>query len=181
MIQMGQRLQGALPEMWVLSPQKAETGGYQTRTEEVMVGRLVMVRFGSQQAKVVAHMEVPIGMCKIPKREVIVTSDPKADWSMQLRISEPDKFYSSLDEGCFFYGLKTIPTVESVIGDRDGLVLEISRDFDKNDLKDLIGIMMRYGLDLSCLRAIAVDIDSIEFNNHDAYWYKSMFRHSSPE
>ena len=93
-----------------------------------------------------------------------------------LTIREPAIFYSYLDEENFFRWLESIPAVTSV--SRVGLDLEVSlrQILDEPNLRDLIAIFRRYGIDMKCLRHLATSSNESWFKNPIAYWYKDVFQ-----
>jgi hypothetical protein len=93
----------------------------------------------------------------------------------KLIIKEPSSFYSYLDEENFFRWLQSIPVVTDVV--RVGFDLEISLDspIDEPNLRDLIAVLKRYGVDLKCLRKFVDSSNESWFKNPQAYWYKAVF------
>lgn len=95
--------------------------------------------------------------------------------SDKLIIREPSTFYSYLDEENFFRWLESIPAVTGV--SRVGFNLEVSLKptIDEPNLRDLIAILRRYGIDMKCLKAFANPNNEFWFRNPIAYWYKAVF------
>jgi hypothetical protein len=59
------------------------------------------------------------------------------------------RFYHQSDERAFFEWLSRIPGVKSYAGDgRNGLVVQLKRRPGKNDLRQLLALCRRHGVDM---------------------------------
>jgi hypothetical protein len=93
-----------------------------------------------------------------------------------VRIEEIGRFYSSGDEEAFFFWLKSIPAVKSFTGKHKGLSVEIADPIDDDSLRELIGLLSRYEINMSCLRLLAHDQNASWLKDKDRYWYNSIWQ-----
>lgn len=96
---------------------------------------------------------------------------------MILKIVIREKtYYCYQDEKHFFGWLEGIPSVKSVTGEPAGLAIAIEMDeFDLDDFADLIGLLMRYGLDMRPLRACVTPQNEAWVRDRTAFWYSKIF------
>lgn len=94
---------------------------------------------------------------------------------IKLIIEEPDPFWSRLDEKSFFEWLKSIPAVKRIVGTKNGLEISLETPLDEPNLRDLIAVMHRYGIDKKCLRDFCTPDNEKWFKDPEKYWYKSVF------
>ena len=92
----------------------------------------------------------------------------------EFTISEPIFFYCYRDEENFFRWLEAIPGVEKVSGGAKGLTVRLDM-LGRSEWIDLIGLMARYSLDLSCLKDVLLPGNEEWVQDSDAYWYKLLF------
>ena len=92
-----------------------------------------------------------------------------------LLINEPRPFFSYLDEKHFFSWLESIVSVQNIKPVDGGMELTLDYEFEKESLYDLISLMMRYGLDMQCLKELCTEKNKSWFKNPNAYWYKKVF------
>lgn len=95
----------------------------------------------------------------------------------KLIIKEPNPYWSYLDEKNFFEWLESIPAIKKVIGIGTSLGLEIyiKTPLNEPNLRDLIAILHKYGIDKKCLREFATSENEKWFKDNNSYWYKSVF------
>ena len=96
-------------------------------------------------------------------------------------IPEPKIFYSYLDEKHFFYWLEEIPAVKNVLGVISGLELTIIQPLDQPNLRDLIAVMKRYQLDMTCLADFCTPENEFWFRDPEKYWHTDIFGKKSEE
>lgn len=95
---------------------------------------------------------------------------------MDIRVKEPSRFYSYLDEENFFKWMKSIPAVSQINRQgRDLVVTLTGQEIEKADLFDLIALFARYQIDMADLKKFADTEHGDWISNPDAYWYSSMF------
>jgi len=110
-------------------------------------------------------------------------------YDYQLEIPEPLLWYSQADETAFFKGLTHINAIKS-FKVRPGrpmddicnhLILFLDRPImHDNSLIDLIGLMYRYSLDMSCLAAQCTTENAAWFKDPTKYWYQAVFGDQPP-
>ena len=93
---------------------------------------------------------------------------------MKLLIQLP-AFYCHSDEDCFFRWLKSIEGVAEVIGAPEGLIVEFDRLIDRDSFYELVGLLVRYGVQLTSLRAICESHPDPWFRDKSNYWYGGVF------
>ncbi|WP_322359371.1 hypothetical protein [Pseudomonas sichuanensis] len=94
---------------------------------------------------------------------------------MKILIELPS-FFSNLDEVRFFEGLTSNPATVEVRGSGRGLNIKIDkRKLSKENMRELISIFFRYGVNLRPLAEIANGSRHAWMKDSDYYWYKSMF------
>lgn len=101
-----------------------------------------------------------------------------------LMVPEPILWYSQADEGAFYnaiHGLDSVLGIKVVSGKLfDGIPNQIELLLSKpklheDNLRDLIGLLFRYDVDMNCLRNQLTDENSSWFKQRDTYWYKKVF------
>ena len=102
----------------------------------------------------------------------------------KLVISEPLKFYCQFDEDCFYHWLKSLDSLQELEilpgnplnGISNKILLSFHQEgIDDEDLKQLIGLLMRYQLDMSSLISLCTKSNEKWFKNPKAYWYCQVF------
>jgi hypothetical protein len=89
-------------------------------------------------------------------------------------------YYSQGDEDAFFGRLKSLPCVTSIRGKPDGLHLTL-RAPSEWQLRELIALLFRYGLDMTPLAALKTDRNQRWFfQNRQAYWHAKVFGRARP-
>ncbi|UWU74882.1 hypothetical protein N2603_33255 [Bradyrhizobium huanghuaihaiense] len=73
---------------------------------------------------------------------------------MKIAIREPAPFFSNGDEDSFFHWLKSIDAVKDFVGSPRGLEVTLEDPVEDLSLRELIGLLTRYGLDMRCLRGL---------------------------
>ncbi len=92
-----------------------------------------------------------------------------------VRIDEPRPLYGHLDEEFFFAWLKSLRGVDLVDVEDGKIALAIGEDASPASVKDLIALMVRYGLDLSPLRSLVVGSRLRWMHDPKAYWFAALF------
>lgn len=85
------------------------------------------------------------------------------------------QFFSYMDEENFFTWLKKIPAIQDIRGTARGLELTITKPMDRHSLADLIAALMRYSIDMKCLRDLSRPEDEAWFKDPQKYWHKAVF------
>jgi len=87
------------------------------------------------------------------------------------------KFYHEADERAYFEWLQRIPCVESVRGEgQRGLVVKLKRRPGEDDLRQLLALAHRYGLDMCKFAKFETAANSHWFRDPKMYWHDSVFR-----
>ncbi|SEA75088.1 hypothetical protein [Nitrosospira multiformis] len=94
---------------------------------------------------------------------------------MKVIIQEPSLFFSDGDEDYFFEWLKSITSVKGFTRCVGGLEVTLVDQVDDPSLRELIGLMTRYGLDMKWLRNLRTAQNECWFANDNKYWYPSVF------
>ena len=85
-------------------------------------------------------------------------------------------FYSQGDEESFFVWAKSIPGVDKVYGEIDEIVLSLtSSELSYESLRELIGLLYRYGVPMLQLAAFETEENTVWFRNKESYWYPHVF------
>lgn len=86
-------------------------------------------------------------------------------------------FNSTIDEKVFFDWIKGISAITSTSGEGNKIFLELNDvNLPDSDLRELIGLYERYGIDMRPLAAFANDRNRSWFeNNKLAYWHVKIF------
>jgi hypothetical protein len=95
--------------------------------------------------------------------------------TLTLLLHEPSPYFCAHDEDHFFGWLQSVPAVEGVRGTPAGLEVKIAVPIDDDDLRSLIGLHARYGLDASPLRALRTARNEKWFHDPRKYWFASVF------
>jgi hypothetical protein len=95
---------------------------------------------------------------------------------MKVKIQEPRLFFSDGDEDYFFEWLQSIPEVKDVVRVKTDLELTLADQVDDTSLRELLGLLKRYGLDMTPLRALLTPENEHWFAEKKAYWYRSVFK-----
>lgn len=162
---------------------------------QVMAGRIHREKFGFLQGKGGLHTAGRIGMCRIQRRESMKTSGH--DFKLQsatlswgaivkvkvdgdlLKIYHMDSgvvFYHQNDERAFFEWIERIPCFKSYeSGYGHGLTVCLSRRPKKDELRDIIALCYRYGVDMRQLGKFETKRNSIWFRDPSKYWYSRIF------
>ena len=98
---------------------------------------------------------------------------------MQIEI-QLTTFYSRGDELRFFQGLKEIGCIQNVKGVGRGLVFDIALSrLRKENLFELIGLLWRYQIDLTPLRALSEKNKKYAWLTETKfYWHEKMYSHN---
>jgi hypothetical protein len=86
------------------------------------------------------------------------------------------RFYHKNDERPFFEWLSRIPCVKSFNGEgNDGLVVRLKRKPGNDDLRQLLALCHRYGVDMRQLAKFETARNRDCFCDPQSYWYKGVF------
>ena len=86
------------------------------------------------------------------------------------------RFYHQSDERAFVEWLSRIPCVESYAGDaRNGLVVQLKRRPGKDDLRQLLALCRRYGVDMRQLAKFETEKNRNWFCHPETPWYQAVF------
>ncbi|MBS0278857.1 MAG: hypothetical protein JSR81_14640 [Proteobacteria bacterium] len=97
---------------------------------------------------------------------------------MEIIIQERT-YYSPGDENAFFGWLENLKCVSTVKGAPDGLHVKLRRRPSESDLREMIGLLYRYGLDMKPLAALVTERNARWFRNTKMFWYRSVFGKTS--
>jgi hypothetical protein len=90
------------------------------------------------------------------------------------------KFYHLSDERAFFEWLTRIPCVQSCEGDGNrGLVVRLKRRPGKDDLRQLVALCRRYGVDMKQLGKFETAKNRVWFRDPQTPWYRAVFGKTS--
>lgn len=85
-------------------------------------------------------------------------------------------YYCYQDEKYFYAWLEGIPAVKSVSGTPAGLTVAIElEEFDLDCFADLIGLLMRYGLDMRPLKACVTPQNEAWARDRTKFWFNKIF------
>lgn len=85
-------------------------------------------------------------------------------------------FYHQNDERAFFEWLARIPCVASFAGEGvHGLVVRLKRRPGKDDLRQLVAICHRYGVDMRQLAKFETVGNRVWFRDPKKYWHDAVF------
>lgn len=106
------------------------------------------------------------------------------DNNHKIVIEEPSPFYCQLDESNFYNGLKSIRSIRELyisetrnsFDERNKIALILESEYlPSADLKNLIGLLMRYELPMQMLAAQCNSHNRSWLKNPHAYWYQRIF------
>jgi hypothetical protein len=95
---------------------------------------------------------------------------------MKIVIREPVPFFSDGDEDSFFHWLKSIDAVKDFVGSPVGLEVALADPVDDFSLRELIGLLTRYGLDMKWLRRLRTQQNEAWFASERMYRHESVFK-----
>ena len=84
-------------------------------------------------------------------------------------------YYSQLDETAFFEWLDRLDCVEGYRGGLSDLFITLKRRPAKRDLRDLLALFFRYGVDMRQLARFETKSNRQWLRDPDKYWHHSMF------
>lgn len=94
---------------------------------------------------------------------------------MVIKITLP-KFLSRNDEDRFFYGLQDVQAFKGCKGEGRNLNIKLDgRKMTVNNIRELIALLYRYGVDLVPLAVISKGRYGGWLKSPGCYWYESMF------
>ena len=90
------------------------------------------------------------------------------------------RFYHPSDERAFFEWLSRIPCIKSYHGEgKRGLVVQLKRRPGKDDLRQLLALCHRYGVDMRQLAKFETAENQGWFCDPETYWYRAVFEKTS--
>jgi hypothetical protein len=103
-----------------------------------------------------------------------------------LVIPEPSPYYSQQDEAAYYHVLKSIRCVEDIRtrtianpfieGNYNQVTLTMSEEYlSDEDLRNLIAVMMRYGVPMTALASQCNKRNAKWFKNPKMFWYSAVF------
>jgi hypothetical protein len=92
-----------------------------------------------------------------------------------ITLGEPSLYYCPEDEDHFFGWLQAAPAVRAVKGRPEGLSVSIATPIDDQSLRSLLGLLARYGVKGTPLRALCTRQNEKWFKHPGTYWYASVF------
>lgn len=111
--------------------------------------------------------------------QVDTAVDGQTDWNMIIDIAL-DSFYSMGDERRLFQGFKEISAIRSVRGSGRDLLLDIEVGaLNKEEMRELLALLWRYGIPLAPLRVFSEKKKFAWLNDVQGYWYSAMFNEVS--
>ena len=84
-------------------------------------------------------------------------------------------FFSQLDEGMFFDGLKKISAVKKIEGRGPDLFLSVPSRPSNKALRELLGLFFRYDVDMRQLAHFLTAQNRSWFRDREKYWFKRVF------
>ena len=85
------------------------------------------------------------------------------------------RYFHPSDEAMFFAWLDRMDVVSSYEGHGDGLHIQLARHPSDEDLRELIALHQRYGVDMRQLAALKTPANASWFAVPSMYWYDSVF------
>lgn len=181
------RLQGSQVRLKALRIRKEDPDGFQIPIQAVVVramgGKTTKGEYGARRDKGLEHMADHTGMSKIQRAVEaptcapgrISTIDDENVMLKQVTIKEPS-YYCYKDEENFYRWLEAINGVERAMGSPNGLTLHIKEvGLDRDDWADLIGLLMRYGVDMKSLRGLVSDVHEAWLKDPEKFWHHKMW------
>lgn len=114
-----------------------------------------------------------------------MTQAPKDMNEAHLTLTQMDTevtFYHFNDERAFFEWLGRIPCVERYAGEgHRGLVVYLKRKPLKDELRELLALCRRYGIDMRQLAKFETTRNRHWFRDPEKYWYSTVFGPPSEE
>ena len=90
-------------------------------------------------------------------------------------IVEGPTYGSQGDETAFFTWLQAIPCVGAVVGQSTNLHIQLKRAPSNADLHELVGLLHRYGMDMTPLAALKTARNAKWFADPGKYWHAKVF------
>lgn len=84
-------------------------------------------------------------------------------------------YFSQNDETAMFEWLGRIDVVSDVTGEGHNLTLRLKRTPTDDQLRDLLALFYRYGMDMKPLAALRTAKNESWFSDRSNYWYGSVF------
>lgn len=91
---------------------------------------------------------------------------------VELIMPQPSPYFSQMDEANFFRWLESLNI--SVRGSGDVLQVKF-KTFNERTIHELVALMARYDLDMSCLATFAQHEEAKFLQDRSKYWYGRIF------
>jgi len=92
-----------------------------------------------------------------------------------ISFAEGPTFYSQMDQDHFFAWLQSISGVKEVGGTGRAMELVVGRPMDKESLRDLIALMVRYRMNCRPLKPLCDEQEDEGFRDKRKYWYSAVY------
>ncbi len=91
---------------------------------------------------------------------------------MKFDLPEPKQWFSQGDEDRFFAVIYNLNGFVSVSASESGLCIEVTAPLAREDMVELIAVLVRYDQSVNCLTCLVSHDDVLAkwFNNPQAYW-----------
>jgi hypothetical protein len=90
-------------------------------------------------------------------------------------IVEGPTYYSQGDEAAFFAWLQAISCISDIVGQSTGLRIQLKRTPSKSDLRELIGLLYRYNMNMKPLAAFKTARNAKWFAAPRMFWHAKVF------
>lgn len=94
---------------------------------------------------------------------------------ISVLIDEPKSYYSNLDESSFYGWLNEVDAITEISREGAKLKLTVPKPIDDVSFRDLISLLMRYGVDMAPLTALTTEGNRGWLEDPQAYWHQAMF------
>ena len=84
-------------------------------------------------------------------------------------------YYSSGDEDAFFQWLRSIPCITDFKGAGRELFISLSREPNDDELRELIALVYRYGVDMRQLASFLTSSNQKWLQDRKSYWFQRVF------
>ena len=91
-------------------------------------------------------------------------------------IIKESTYYSQADEDAFYDRLNNLRCVKAIKGASDGLHVTLFRSPTDMQLRELVALLYRYGLDMTPLTALRTEKNEAWFaKNRETFWHDRVF------
>jgi hypothetical protein len=102
-------------------------------------------------------------------------TSPQAALPRLYKIDTGVTFYHASDERAFFEWIERLPCFDCYEQEDFGLNIRLKRKPKRDELREILALGFRYGVDMRQLKAFETKANRHWFRNADAYWYQSVF------